>query len=365
MADRSLRDDPPIGGGAATDTVSQGEQVVPGTLDGGLAPTHQDPTDPSTGGGGTGALVDGGSGGAPPSDSTNPDRPIDGGSTMPPNGGQASADAGSSAGGSASAGSDDEPSQSDCAESDCSCWAERGMVCAILNQALTHRYSFEGRGSTAIDSRGGANGRTIDVELNGNGSVELDGYEQYVELPNGLLDNLNSATLEAWIRWEGGYMEQSIFAFGQTQRFPAFGAKQLSLIAGRGPQQVVAFTLNTTNNGVAQVDGASLPTGAMIHVATVIDANTHEARLFIDGARVNAIPQNHPLTGLTDDHSWLGRPLAEQSPYFYGAIFEFRTYNTALTDEAIKASALLGPDAPLGSTADANMSATSVPGKSN
>ncbi|HEX3777519.1 MAG TPA: LamG domain-containing protein, partial [Polyangiaceae bacterium] len=61
---------------------------------------------------------------------------------------------------------------------------------------LIHRYSFNGDGTAAVDSVGGADGELKGgATLDGYGHATLDGVDDYVNLPNGLISNLTDATL--------------------------------------------------------------------------------------------------------------------------------------------------------------------------
>src|SRR5687767_2562781 len=91
--------------------------------------------------------------------------------------------------------------------------------CLPLKSALIHRYAFDGTGSLAIDDVSGENGVIVNTELGGQGQLYLDrtGPEQYVDLPNGIISALHSATFEAWVVWETPEPSQfweRIFDFG-------------------------------------------------------------------------------------------------------------------------------------------------------
>src|SRR4030042_848969 len=75
------------------------------------------------------------------------------------------------------------------------------LVCIQSNvQAdLTHRYSFaNGGGTVAVDSVGGQNGTLVDgASISGN-AVQLDGSNDYVNLPGGLISGYTALSFEAW-----------------------------------------------------------------------------------------------------------------------------------------------------------------------
>ena len=75
---------------------------------------------------------------------------------------------------------------------------------ALLNGGVVHRYSFNGEGKGAIDSIGSKNGSiTGGATLKETGYLTLDGVNDQVELPAGLISNLSSTTIEAWVNWKG------------------------------------------------------------------------------------------------------------------------------------------------------------------
>ncbi|HEU4577657.1 MAG TPA: hypothetical protein VFS67_05350, partial [Polyangiaceae bacterium] len=88
--------------------------------------------------------------------------------------------------------------------------------CDLLRSALVHRYSFDGSGAAVLDSAGDAHGSVQDGQLSGTGELALDGDDQFVDLPNGIVSALQSATFEAWVDWAGGSRWQRIFDFGDS-----------------------------------------------------------------------------------------------------------------------------------------------------
>ena len=67
-----------------------------------------------------------------------------------------------------------------------------------------HRYSFDGEGTAAMDSVGGKDGVLHGgAKLSGTGILGLDGVNDFVELPMGVLGPYGSLTIEAWTTWTG------------------------------------------------------------------------------------------------------------------------------------------------------------------
>jgi hypothetical protein len=247
---------------------------------------------------------------------------------------------------------------------------------------LIHRYSFEGSGTTAIDSVGGpmGNGRIINSSLTGSGAVVLAGgrSNQYVELPRFLLHDLTSVTLEAWVNWNG-YLDTTGSAM-QWQRIFDFGQGLTSVPGDQAPPGTVAtsylfLTPRTEARTPAEVrDGrvqlraayqrpnnpqsvdfetqanhtAALPSGVECHVAVVVDDATHTMSLFLNGARVGVSPPDTPNVDLRyvyDVNNWLGRSQFGPDDGFAGSISEFRIYAAALPSDQVKASYDAGKDA--------------------
>ena len=83
--------------------------------------------------------------------------------------------------------------------------------------SLIHRFSFTGQSREAIDSIGGADGTLENgAVLDGAGHVVLDGADDFVDLPDGLISGLDSATLVGWLSWNGGRCWQRVFDFGSN-----------------------------------------------------------------------------------------------------------------------------------------------------
>ena len=70
--------------------------------------------------------------------------------------------------------------------------------------SLVHRYSFDGTGTSVIDSVGGANGNLVGgATLDGSGVLTLPGNrdgqpDQYLNLPNGIISKLDGVTIDCW-----------------------------------------------------------------------------------------------------------------------------------------------------------------------
>ncbi len=244
----------------------------------------------------------------------------------------------------------------------------------VVCPGLVHRYSFDGAGTTVVDSVGRADGNVVGASLTGQGTLTLVGFTgdqaQYVALPHGLLRGLHDATFEAWINWAGSAAHdgtrtpwQRIFDFGagtsgiegeqasggdplsylfltpQTARRTA--TEDLSTrVAYQVPHNPQSVTLETV------VNTSPLPIDVDTHVGVVIDARANRMSLFVNGAVVGAtnLVQDDPLSYVYDINDWLGHSQFPADEGFTGSFLEFRIYSVALTAAQLQASYDAGPD---------------------
>jgi hypothetical protein len=230
------------------------------------------------------------------------------------------------------------------------------FIATATNSApvLAHRYSFEGApGSTFIaDSVGTAHGTLFGGgSLTGDGKLNLLGANGFVDLPNGIISNLSSMTLEAWLTWNGGNQWQRIFDFGSNSGGENAQGTGLtySALTPRSGADVLRFMITTNSGGgeIAAQSAQMLPIGQQVHVAVSYDFLAGTSTLFLNGQHVASGVASVPLNQINDVNVWLGRS-QWNDPYFNGQFDEFRIYNGAMSDQQITASYAAGPDALLG-----------------
>jgi hypothetical protein len=227
-----------------------------------------------------------------------------------------------------------------------------------LETSLLHRYSFEGDGAVALDSKGAAHGQLVASKLTGNGSLELEGLRsgQYVNLPNGIVSGLGSATFEAWVTWDGGGPWQRIFDFGSNtagEDLPGNGGTKYFFLTAAASNDVPrglpsSIRVAYSQNGVADEDicygSAPLPTKVATHVAVVVDAAAQTFALYQDGALLSECSLTRPLSAIDDVNDWLGHSNFSADVDFGGSFDEFRIYGAALSAEELADSFAAGPD---------------------
>jgi hypothetical protein len=218
-----------------------------------------------------------------------------------------------------------------------------GAGCAALQDAIIHRWSFEGNPN---DSVGAAHGTLMGGATIADGALTLAGGTsgQYLDLPNGLISELTNATLEAWVTWTGssGGMWQRVFDFGSSSMAegqPGAGNKYLFLSTNNFR---ACYTSATPPSEVFTDSPGGFPTSGAAHVAVVVNNAGKTLSLYLDGDSVGSTALDLPLSAINDVNNWLGRSQYAADQYFAGKISEFRIYRAALTGPQLKTSSKMG-----------------------
>jgi len=226
---------------------------------------------------------------------------------------------------------------------------------AVGRSSLIHRYGFAAspNGVEVVDSVQGSNGALVGAVYGTDdaaGAVLLAGKDsdQYVDLPNHLLDGLTDVTLEAWVTWAGGAIWQRVFDFGEDETGidgSRNGLPRSYIFLSFNPRPRFAFAQPLTQRSEIVMNGPNaIPTGVLVHVAVVINETEQRASLFVDGAEVSSIPFLGSLSAVYDVNNWLGRSQYLADAGFEGSFSEFRIYAAALSPTELAASFGAGPD---------------------
>lgn len=212
------------------------------------------------------------------------------------------------------------------------------------------RYDFSGTGTQIADLVGDANAVAVGgATLAGDGVLSLDGVDDYVDLPNGLVSSLSSLTLMFWVQWEGGVCWQRIFDAGSNDAGEdAVGVGVTSLFltpaaCGRAGGLTASMEIDYTINAVELAE--PLPTGRIVQVALAVDPVANDLRLYVEGERLGAGPTAFTLDQIDDVNVWLGRSQWVQDYPLTATYDEFRLYPEALSDADVRRAFELGPDA--------------------
>src|SRR5690606_4846715 len=122
-----------------------------------------------------------------------------------------------------------------------------------------------------------ADGAIVNATVATEGELGLAGFdtEQYVDLPNGVIDGMTDATFEAWVNWSGGAVWQRIFDFGNSyagEDVQGDGSTYVFLTPSHTYGSLwLAYSVDGPDEETVLDAGMQLPIGTTSHVAAVID----------------------------------------------------------------------------------------------
>ncbi len=210
----------------------------------------------------------------------------------------------------------------------------------------------ETTGAIAVDASGNNHSGTL---VNGplwattgkiGGAVDLDGTDDYVSLPTGIVNGLTSYTISAWVNLDAVSTWMRIFDFGA-------GTTNYMFLSPKGGSNVVRFAITTSGNTAEQqINGtAALPTGVWTHVAVTLSGSV--GKLYVNGSLVgqNTSMTLNPSSLGNTTNNYIGKS-QWADPYLDGRIDDFRIYSRALTASEVNTLAnTLVPAAPTDITA--------------
>ena len=206
-----------------------------------------------------------------------------------------------------------------------------------LTVGLVVFYPFdETGGTTAADASG--NNRTATL-MGGatfagglqNNAVTMNGANQYVSLPNGIVSGLTSFSICAWVKLGAAPSWSRIFDFGT-------GTSAYMFLTPNSTSNTVRFSITTGGfNQEQQLNAPALATGSWQHVAVTLAAST--GTLYINGVRgaQSTTMTVNPMSLGATTQDWLGRSEFAGDPYLTGQIDNFRIYDRALSAAEVQA----------------------------
>lgn len=232
-----------------------------------------------------------------------------------------------------------------------------GAIPCDVSPSPIHRYTFDGEGDVVADLIGGADGAILGgAILDGGGGLTLDGEDDYVDLPAGLLAGLRDVTVMVWVvrDGEGAYLRIVDFGLASGGEDPVEGEGGVGtsylVITPSTVFDVRGVSALASDSGVrGEVAIHAEPTledGEIHQVAVVFDGAAATLALYLDGALLGSEPVGFPLSGIQDVNNWLGRSQFDVDPYFGGRYDELRIYGDALAGCAVEAAWNAGPDRP-------------------
>ncbi|WP_313513668.1 beta-L-arabinofuranosidase domain-containing protein [Sphingobacterium sp.] len=208
----------------------------------------------------------------------------------------------------------------------------------IGETGMIARYVFDG--NLKDWSRNGlhANSRNnepkfIKDEKFGNVLSLSGGKDDYLALPAGTLNGLESLSISVWLSLKSDGTGQYIFDFGKDNNQHFFAAP-FGTSAQKGFQALITDQGDNKGGAIAQV----LPLNKWIHVAIVVDVFSKNIVSYVDGKQVaegNKIPQE--IAKLFDPSGKfnIGKSLLDEGATLNALVHDFRIYRVALTKKQV------------------------------
>lgn len=218
--------------------------------------------------------------------------------------------------------------------------------------APTRHYAFDGTGTDVVDVRGGPSGRVIGgATLDGSGVLRLDGVDDYVDLPNGILAGRSEISIALWIRHLGHAGYTRIFDIG-TGSLGEDPADELSTVGrsylaatpatGNDPSGL-AVLMATSGSGSEAVAASDVVLDAELRFVVAV-VSPDSLSLYYEGMRVASVPRTGALASIVDHNAWLGRSQYSADPYIEADYSDVRIYDGALAECAVRALFEEGPN---------------------
>lgn len=211
--------------------------------------------------------------------------------------------------------------------------------------ALLHHYDFEGEGEEVVDRVGQAHGVVLGgAVLEGAGALTLDGVDDYVDLPNGLISSLEAVTFVTLVEWDGGGCWHRVFDFGSNpEGEDAATSARTSIFmtpascpyshVGRVQEWVLSTQFHVRGVVHFLSHDAGLARGVPAHLALSVAPSG--LRMYLDGALIQELPVPLHLADIEDVNNWLGRSQWGQDAFYPGRYYDFRIYGSELSPEDV------------------------------
>jgi hypothetical protein len=184
---------------------------------------------------------------------------------------------------------------------------------------------------------GGASGPRVPGRL-GN-AVKLNGGDEWVNLPAGIVSDLSDFTVSAWVNPASNATWSRIFDFGTGTNVNMF-------LTVDGGGAGLRFAITTNGNGSEQrlTGGGQLPLNTWSHVAVTLSGTTGTLYLNGDPVATNPNMTLHPSDLGDTDQNYIGRS-QYPDPLLNATVDDFNIYDRALSPAEIAALASGQPGA--------------------
>ncbi|MFQ5346173.1 MAG: LamG-like jellyroll fold domain-containing protein, partial [Mariprofundus sp.] len=184
------------------------------------------------------------------------------------------------------------------------------------NTPLIHHYEFD---ADASDSVGNADGTLLNGASVRDGSLILDGKDDYVQIGSHIIPAKGSYTLTFFARQSAVQKTYTEFVSQGRSRGPGFYIGQ----APSGAIRVTDFSSDGTRAKMAT-------DGKWHHYALVVNSTAGKTQLFIDN--VPQVAFNSSLfSTASGTHTRFGRQFEPYKEFFFGQLDDIRIYDGVLT----------------------------------
>ncbi|RKL65649.1 hydrolase [Salipaludibacillus neizhouensis] len=200
-------------------------------------------------------------------------------------------------------------------------------------------------GTTVPDTTGNFDADWINPEnsqwINGGnvGAINFEGgsTSSYIEMPEGVLDDLESVSVSAIVNWKGNQSAEWLYALGQdSDKYTFFTPRN-----GAGVARLGLGITSWRNEANATSSSDALTSGDWKLVTTVIDGEEETLTLYIDGVeKATGSTNGYTLEEINNTNGrsgFIGRSFYSGDPYFGGMIADFQVHNGALSTSEIAA----------------------------
>ncbi|MCU4164955.1 LamG-like jellyroll fold domain-containing protein [Carboxylicivirga caseinilyticus] len=177
------------------------------------------------------------------------------------------------------------------------------------------------------------------INISGQNSLNFDGINDYVSVDNGVLNDLQTATIEMWVKWNGS--SQAGSTTNSTPRYGAVIARQKNSVFSN---QIIALsesnpttasiTWRPYRHNVVAITSSVSPGNEWIHLAVCYTSGEH--KMYVNGNLVGS----STLTGsVNNDISipfTIGAWIGDGNSYGNVNIAELRVWNVLRTEEQIQ-----------------------------
>ncbi|MFC4322385.1 immunoglobulin-like domain-containing protein [Litchfieldia salsa] len=200
-------------------------------------------------------------------------------------------------------------------------------------------------GTKVVDNTGNFEGKLVNPQnaqvINGEevGVINFKGgsSSSYIEMPQGVLNGLESVTVSSLVNWNGKNEAEWIFGLGQDNNKYLYATPKRNS-GDRSARLGLGVTSWRDEAGANATTGA-LKANEWKLVTSVVSAKDQTLRLFIDGVEVSSVSTNgytlEQINNVNGRSGFIGKSFYTEDPYFGGMIADFEVYDGALTSSEI------------------------------